>query len=61
MFLLLTTSFMRQSWNLGVLNICATVGLLNLIQSINAIMWADSSEVKAVVYCDIGASMLLQI
>jgi len=61
MFLLLTTNFMRQSWNLGVPVMCANLGVLNLIQSINAILWANTSEVKAVIYCDIGASILLHL
>jgi hypothetical protein len=51
----LTTSFIRRSFNIGVFILSACLAVLNLLQGINSIVWADTNEVKAVVYCDISA------
>ncbi len=54
LFLVLGTSFMHQSWNLGVAALCFWLFLENLTGGVNAILWVDNAEVKAKVYCDIG-------
>ena len=53
LLLVILTSFVRQSWNLGVAFLCFWLFLENLTLGINAIMWADNADVKAYVYCDI--------
>ncbi|VDC00337.1 unnamed protein product [Peniophora sp. CBMAI 1063] len=53
MLLVLLTSFMRQSWNLGVAFLCFWLFFNNLTLGINGIIWADNSEVKHLIYCDI--------
>ena len=55
LLLVLLTSFVRQSWNLGVAFLCFWLLLENLTFGINAIVWADNADIKAYVYCDIGA------
>ena len=54
LFLVLLTNFERQSWNFGVASLCFWLLLENLSSAINAIVWADNSDVKLYVYCDIG-------
>ena len=50
----LLTSFIRQTWNLGVAFLCFWLFLENLADGISAIIWSDNAEVKLYVYCDIG-------
>jgi pheromone a factor receptor len=54
MFLILTHSFIRQSWNLAVTFLCVGLFLDNLTHGINAIVWRDNADIKVPVYCDIG-------
>ena len=54
LLLVLLTGFVRQSWNLGVAFLCFWLFFENLTAAINAIVWADNSDVKLYVYCDIG-------
>jgi hypothetical protein len=54
MLLLITTSFVRQSWNQGLLFLCFWLFLGNLTFGVNAIIWSDNADLKAFVYCDIG-------
>ncbi|KAK6974817.1 STE3-domain-containing protein [Favolaschia claudopus] len=53
MFLILTHSFIRQSWNLAVTFLCIGLFLDNLTHGINAVVWRDNADIKAAVYCDI--------
>jgi hypothetical protein len=52
---ILTTSFVRQSWNLGVSFLCFWMFFENVTYGINAIVWADNADIKSLVYCDIGS------
>ena len=47
LLLVLTTSAARQSWNLGVTFLCLWISLLNFTTGINAIIWADNADIKA--------------
>ncbi|KAJ7189209.1 pheromone A receptor-domain-containing protein [Mycena filopes] len=53
MFLVLTHSFIRQSWNLAVTFLCIGLFLDNLTHGINAVVWRDNADIKVPVYCDI--------
>ncbi|KZV66401.1 STE3-domain-containing protein [Peniophora sp. CONT] len=53
LLLVLLTSFIRQSWNLGVTFLCFWLFLENLTNGITTIIWADNGDVKLYVYCDI--------
>ena len=52
--LVLLTSVVRQSWNLGVAFLCFWLFLENLTSGINAVVWSDNADVKFYIYCDIG-------
>ena len=54
LLLVLLTSFVRQSWNLGVAFLCFWLFFENLTGGINAIIWSDNADVKLYIYCDIG-------
>jgi hypothetical protein len=54
MIMVLATSFIRQSWNLGLLLLCAALLVGDLTLGINTIVWSDNADIKALVYCDIG-------
>lgn len=54
LFLVLLTSLIRQSWNLGVAFLCFWLFLDNITLAANAIIWSDNYDVKLYVYCDIG-------
>ena len=47
------TSFVRQSWNLGVAFLCFWLFFENLANGVNSIIWADNADIKLFVYCDI--------
>ncbi|VDC02199.1 unnamed protein product [Peniophora sp. CBMAI 1063] len=49
----LLTSFVRQSWNLGVAFLCFWLFWENVTLAINAVAWADNGDIKMHVYCDI--------
>ncbi|KAJ7237389.1 pheromone A receptor-domain-containing protein [Mycena rebaudengoi] len=53
MFLILTHSFICQTWNLAVTFLCIGLFLDNLTHGINAVVWRDNADIKAHVYCDI--------
>ncbi|VDC05051.1 unnamed protein product [Peniophora sp. CBMAI 1063] len=53
LLLVLLTSFVRQSWNLGVAFLCFWLFLETLTAGIDAIIWSDNADVKLFVYCDI--------
>ena len=53
LFLVLLTSFVRQSWNFGIASLCFWLFCENLLGGVNAIIWADNFDVKHYVYCDI--------
>jgi hypothetical protein len=54
MLVMLTTSFIRQSWNLGVMFLCFWLFWELLTSGINAVLWSDNADIKLHVYCDIG-------
>lgn len=54
LFLVLTTSLVRQSWNLGVTFLCFWLLLENMAGAIDTIVWSDNADLKLYVYCDIG-------
>ncbi|VDB95537.1 unnamed protein product [Peniophora sp. CBMAI 1063] len=51
--LVLASSLIRQSWNLGVTFLCFWLLLENLSHAINAIIWSDDADIKLHGYCDI--------
>ncbi|KZV65954.1 fungal pheromone STE3G-protein-coupled receptor [Peniophora sp. CONT] len=53
LLLVLLTSLVRQSWNLGVAFLCFWLFLENIAGAVNAIVWADNADIKLYVYCDI--------
>ncbi|KZV69827.1 fungal pheromone STE3G-protein-coupled receptor, partial [Peniophora sp. CONT] len=53
LLLVLMTSFVRQSWNLGVIFLCFWLFLELATESVNAIIWSDNADIKFYVYCDI--------
>ena len=53
LFLVLLTSFVRQSWNFGIASLCFWLFCENLLGGINAVIWSDNFDVKLHVYCDI--------
>ncbi|KAI0027423.1 pheromone A receptor-domain-containing protein [Vararia minispora EC-137] len=61
LLLVLTTSFVRQSWNLGVLFLCSWLFWELLTLAINAIVWADDAGVRLYIYCDIGTTLGVHI
>ena len=54
LLLVLLTSFIRQSWNLGIAFLCFWLFWENLANGVNAVIWADNADIKLYVYCDIG-------
>jgi len=54
--LVLSTSFVRQSLNTGLLLLCVYLFVENLLVGVDAIIWADNSDVRLHVYCDIGGT-----
>ena len=54
LLLVLLTSFVRQSWNLGVAFLCFWLFFECLTEGVNAIIWSDNADVKLYIYCDIG-------
>lgn len=57
LLLVLLTSFIRQSWNLGVAFLCFWLFFENLNSGINAIVWSGNADIRLYVYCDIGSSI----
>lgn len=55
LFLVLLTSFMRQSWNRGITFLCFWLCIETMVDGTNAIIWSDNADIKLYVYCDIGA------
>ncbi|KZV69111.1 STE3-domain-containing protein [Peniophora sp. CONT] len=53
LLLVLTTSFVRQSWNLGVTFLCFWLFCENVTGAVNTIVWFDNADIKLYVYCDI--------
>ncbi|KZV75247.1 fungal pheromone STE3G-protein-coupled receptor [Peniophora sp. CONT] len=54
LLLVLMTTFVRQSWNLGVAFLCFWLPIETLILAVDTIVWADNADVKLYVYCDIA-------
>ncbi|VDC04704.1 unnamed protein product [Peniophora sp. CBMAI 1063] len=53
LFLVLLTSFVRQSWNLGVAFLCFWLFWENLTNGIDAVIWSDNADLRLYVYCDL--------
>ncbi|VDB86832.1 unnamed protein product [Peniophora sp. CBMAI 1063] len=53
MLLVLSSSLVRQTWNLGVVFLCIWLLLQNIVNTINTIVWSDNADVKLYVWCDI--------
>ncbi|KAJ7712971.1 pheromone A receptor-domain-containing protein [Mycena olivaceomarginata] len=53
MFLILSHSLIRQSWNLAVTFLCIGLFFDNLTHGINAVVWRDNADIKVPVYCDL--------
>ncbi|KZV65156.1 STE3-domain-containing protein [Peniophora sp. CONT] len=53
LLLVLTTNFVRQSWNFGVASLCFWLFFENITSAVNAIIWSDNADLKLYVYCDI--------
>jgi hypothetical protein len=54
MLLILTTNFVRRSWNLGVSFLCFWLFWSTLTDGIDAVIWADNMDIKLYIWCDIG-------
>ena len=54
LIMVLLSSFVRQSWNLGVAFLCFWLFFECLTAGVNAIIWSDNANVKLYIYCDIG-------
>ncbi|KZV72495.1 STE3-domain-containing protein [Peniophora sp. CONT] len=59
LLLVLLTSFVRQSWNLGVAFLCFWLFFENLTNAVSAIIWSDNYDVKNYAYCDIVSHLEL--
>ncbi|VDC04735.1 unnamed protein product [Peniophora sp. CBMAI 1063] len=59
LLLVLLTSFIRQSWNLGVAFLCFWLFFENLANGINAIIWSDNADIKLYAYCDIVSHLFM--
>ena len=56
---MLMTNLVRKSLNLGVTFLCCSLCLENILNGINAILWATNTDLKLYVYCDIGEPQLV--
>jgi hypothetical protein len=54
LLLIIATRFFRQYHNFGVTVLSISLFFTNLFNGINTIVWADKTDLKAFVYCDIG-------
>ena len=54
LLLVLLTSLVRQSWNLGVAFLCFWLFFECLTEGVNVIIWSDNADIKLYIYCDIG-------
>ncbi|VDC04731.1 unnamed protein product [Peniophora sp. CBMAI 1063] len=59
LLLVLLTSFIRQSWNLGVAFLCFGIFFENLATGLNAIIWSDNADIKLYAYCDIVSHLTI--
>ncbi|KZV71825.1 STE3-domain-containing protein [Peniophora sp. CONT] len=53
LLLVLLTSFIRQSWNLGVAFLCFWLFFENTTRAVTTVLWSDNTHVMLHVYCDI--------
>ena len=54
LLLVFLSSFIRQSWNLGVAFLCFWLLCENITTAADTIIWSDNADVRLEVYCDIG-------
>ena len=57
----LLTSFIRQSWNLGVTFLCGWLLLYNLINAVDYIVWSDNDNIKLYFWCDVSACFYVEL
>ncbi|KZV71172.1 fungal pheromone STE3G-protein-coupled receptor [Peniophora sp. CONT] len=57
LLLVLMTSFIRQSWNLGVIFLCFWLFWENITNAASSIIWSDNADLKLYVYCDITSHL----
>lgn len=50
--LILVTSAVRRSWNMGVTALCFCVLIENFMGGIETIVWKDNADIKLYVFCD---------
>lgn len=50
----LISSTVRQSWNIGISVLCFWVGLENLVNGVGEVIWRNNADIKLEVWCDIG-------
>ena len=50
----LSTTLVRQSWNVGVCMLGLWLAIMSLINVVNTIVWADNTNDIAPVWCDIS-------
>ncbi|VDB95842.1 unnamed protein product [Peniophora sp. CBMAI 1063] len=53
LILVLSTSLLRQKWNLGVTFLCFWLFFENLCGAVDAIVWSDNANLRLYVWCDI--------
>ena len=61
LFLVFFTSFVRQSWNLGVTFLCGWLLLYNLIDAVDYIVWSDNDNIKLYFWCDVSACFYVEL
>ncbi|VDB86833.1 unnamed protein product [Peniophora sp. CBMAI 1063] len=59
MVLVLSTNFVRKSWNLGITFLCAWIAIETLNQAINTVVWSNNTDIKLYVYCDIFTRLMV--
>ncbi|VDB86836.1 unnamed protein product [Peniophora sp. CBMAI 1063] len=57
MLLVLITSVVRHSWNIGVALLCIWLCLENVICAVNAVSWSDNAQAKMYTWCDITSRL----
>ena len=61
LIMVLLSSFIRQSWNLGVTFLCGWLLLDNLIGAVDYIVWSDNDNIKLYFWCDVSACFYVEL
>lgn len=59
LLLVMLTSFIRQSFNLGVAFLCIWLFLENIAGAVNTVLWSGNADLRLYAYCDVGPWVLL--